>query len=96
SGCDNGTAPVAMWGSHGYASGGDGVVPIADGRAGRDVFLKRNGCGTNTVPAQPMPSDCVAYQGCKAGYPVVWCEWNGGHWWPDYAPQAVWDFFSQF
>jgi poly(3-hydroxybutyrate) depolymerase len=94
SGCEDGTAPVAMWGSHGYSDGADGVVPIANGREGRDVFLERNGCGTETVPV--APDECVSYQGCQAGYPVTWCEWDGGHWWPSFASEAVWDFFSQF
>jgi polyhydroxybutyrate depolymerase len=94
SGCENGSAPVAMWGSHGYGSGADGVVPIANGRSGRDVFLQRNGCGNQTVPV--APDECVSYQGCRDGYPVTWCEWNGGHTVPNFAGQAVWDFFSQF
>ena len=92
SGCEDGTAPVAMWGTHGYSDGADGVVPIADGRAARDEFLARNGCGTDTTPV--APDECVSYQGCSAGYPVTWCEWDGGHWWPSFASQAVWDFFS--
>lgn len=94
SGCEDGTAPVAMWGSHGYSGGGDGVVPIANGREGRDVFLERNGCSDETVMVQP--DKCVAYQGCMAGYPVTWCEWDGGHSTPPFATDAVWDFFSQF
>jgi poly(3-hydroxybutyrate) depolymerase len=94
SGCEDGTTPVAMWGSHGYSNGGDGVVPIANGREGRDVFLERNGCSDETVPVQP--DECVSYQGCKAGYPVTWCEWDGGHSTPRFATDAVWDFFSQF
>jgi poly(3-hydroxybutyrate) depolymerase len=94
SGCEDGTAPVALWGTHGYSNGADGVVPIAAGREARDEFLARNGCGTDTVPV--APDECVSYQGCKAGYPVTWCEWDGGHWWPSFASPAVWDFFSQF
>ena len=94
SGCEDGTAPVAMWGSHGYSNGGDGVVAIANGRQGRDTFLERNGCSDQTVPVEP--DECVAYQGCMAGYPVTWCEWDGGHSTPPFATDAVWDFFSQF
>jgi hypothetical protein len=94
SGCEDGTAPVAMWGSHGYSNGADGVVPIANGREGRDVFLERNGCSDETVMVEP--DECVSYQGCTAGYPVTWCEWDGGHSTPRFATDAVWDFFSQF
>jgi poly(3-hydroxybutyrate) depolymerase len=95
SGCADGTAPVAMWGAHGYAGEEpDGVVPLADGRKGRDVFLERNGCSDQTTPVEP--DECVAYQGCMTGYPVTWCEWDGGHRTPPFATDAVWDFFSQF
>jgi poly(3-hydroxybutyrate) depolymerase len=94
SGCEDGTEPVAMWGAHGYSNGADGVVPIANGREGRDVFLERNGCSEQTMDVQP--DECVAYQGCKAGYPVTWCEWDGGHSTPSFATDAVWEFFSQF
>jgi poly(3-hydroxybutyrate) depolymerase len=94
SGCEDGSAPVALWGAHGYSNGADGVVPIAHGRQGRDQFLRRNGCGAETLPVEP--DECVAYQGCRAGYPVTWCEWDGGHWTPGFAGQAIWDFFSQF
>src|SRR5690606_40225474 len=67
------------------------ALPIYNGRQGRDEFLKRNGCSTDTVPV--APDECVAYQGCREGYPVTWCEWNGGHSTPGFAGQAVWDFF---
>jgi polyhydroxybutyrate depolymerase len=94
SGCEAGTNPVAFWGAHGTAGGADGVVPIANGRSARDEFLERNGCGTTTMAVSPSP--CVTYQGCRAGYPVTWCEFNGAHttWAPE--SQAVWDFFAQF
>jgi poly(3-hydroxybutyrate) depolymerase len=94
SGCEDGTAPVAMWGAHGYSSGADGVVPIDHGRAGRDVVLERNGCSDETVMVEP--DECVSYQGCMEGYPVTWCEWDGGHRTPSFATNAVWNFFSQF
>jgi len=91
SGCENGDHPVAMWGSHGDA---DDVVPLSDGEAGRDVFLERNGCGSETVPVDPSP--CVSYQGCADGYPVTWCEFSGGHGMPDNMGPSIWAFFSQF
>ena len=92
SGCTRtNTQPVAVWMSHGN---NDDVVPLADGKAALDVFLKKNGCGSQTSAVTPSP--CVAYQGCSAGHPVHYCEFDGGHQPPSFAPAAIWDFFNQF
>jgi poly(3-hydroxybutyrate) depolymerase len=92
SGCEDGSAPVAFWGSH--ADPLDRVVSPNAGRDARDVFLERNGCSDQTTPTDPSP--CVTYQGCQVGYPVTWCEFPGDHFTPDFAPEAVWSFFAQF
>ncbi|HTN91674.1 MAG TPA: prolyl oligopeptidase family serine peptidase [Sorangium sp.] len=91
SGCEDGDSPVAMWGAHGNA---DNVVPLENGQAARDVFLERNHCDPQTTPTEPSP--CVSYEGCDAGYPVVWCEFGGGHEMPDDSGESIWSFFSQF
>lgn len=91
SGCKNGTHAIAMWGSHGLS---DDVVPIADGRAGRDAILARNHCGTQTTATTPSP--CVTYEGCDSGYPTTWCEFEGGHTSPNFAGSAIATFFKQF
>lgn len=91
SGCENGDAPVAFWGSH---APGDSVVGIDQGRQGKDEFVQRNGCSNTTTPVQP--NGCVSYEGCQEGYPVIWCEFSGDHFTPDFAPDATWEFFSQF
>lgn len=91
SGCEKGDHPVAMWGFHGDA---DNVVPLANGRSGRDVFIERNGCSQQTKPIDPSP--CVSYEGCDEGYPVVWCEFSGGHSPTNNSGEAIWKFFSQF
>jgi len=91
SGCEDGTNPVAMWGSHGDA---DTVVPLENGRSARDIFIERNHCDAATTPVEPSP--CVSYQGCDAGYPLVWCEFSGGHALPSNSGQSIWNFFSQF
>jgi polyhydroxybutyrate depolymerase len=102
-GCEDGTRPVAVMGFHGTH---DGVVDISGGQAGRDVFIERNGCTTETMPAQPswcdgladnfLPCSCVAYQGCAAGYPVTWCEYNADHMPAPSSGKTLWSFFSQF
>jgi hypothetical protein len=38
----------------------------------------------------------VDYQGCAAGYPVTWCEYNAGHMPAPSSGTTLWNFFSQF
>jgi poly(3-hydroxybutyrate) depolymerase len=82
------TRPVAAWFQHDQM---DDAVDFAQGAGARDRMIMRNHCGMNSTPA----GKCVSYQGCEAGYPVVWCETTGlGHNIAgDTAPKAVWDFF---
>jgi poly(3-hydroxybutyrate) depolymerase len=83
--------PIAVLLMHGN---NDTVVPLADGQAARDKFLERNQCGSTTQPDDPSP--CVEYEGCTDGYPVVYCEFSGGHTPWSSAPDTVWKFFDQF
>jgi polyhydroxybutyrate depolymerase len=102
-GCTNGTQSVAYMGFHGTH---DSVVDIAGGRTARDVFVKRNGCTSATTPSSPswcdglasnyQPCMCVTYQGCAAGYPVTWCEYNADHQAAPNSGPTLWSFFSQF
>jgi polyhydroxybutyrate depolymerase len=102
-GCTNGTQSVAYMGFHGTH---DSVVDIAGGRTARDVFVKRNGCTSQTTPSSPswcdglasnyQPCMCVTYQGCAAGYPVTWCEYNADHQAAPNSGPTLWSFFSQF
>ena len=103
SGCLAGTKPVAYMGFHGTH---DSVVDISGGRTARDVFVKRNGCSSDTVPSSPswcdgiassyQPCTCVDYQGCMAGYPVTWCEYNADHQAAPNSGPTLWKFFTQF
>jgi poly(3-hydroxybutyrate) depolymerase len=102
-GCESGDRPVAVMGFHGTK---DSVVEIDGGRKGRDVFVKRNKCTTQTMPAATtwcdgvgqnfQPCSCVSYQGCTEGYPVTWCEYNGDHMPAPSSASTLWSFFSQF
>ncbi len=108
SGCSGGTQPVAYIGLHGVE---DTTLPIADGRALRDTFVRNNGC-TPQNPPEPAPGSLThivtTYSGCRSGYPVMWAAFDNGHT-PDpvdgtYATSGVrtwtkavtWTFFSQF
>jgi poly(3-hydroxybutyrate) depolymerase len=103
SGCTSGATPVAMMGFHGDD---DTVVNISGGRQGRDIFLMRNGCTMTSMPATPswcdgvpqsnQPCTCVDYQGCSAGYPVTWCEFNGPHTPAPNSAATIWNFFAGF
>jgi poly(3-hydroxybutyrate) depolymerase len=91
SGCGQSTHPVAVYGVHGV---NDNLVSIDAGRSARDLFLARNHCSKTT--SGPDADGCVSYEGCDPGYPVVWCEWNGGHLYPEFARAGMWNFFAQF
>jgi polyhydroxybutyrate depolymerase len=103
SGCVSGTTRVAYMGFHGDH---DGVVNISGGRSARDTIAKRNGCATTSMPSQPswcdglasnyLPCNCVTYDGCTAGYPVTWCEYNADHQAAPSSATTIWNFFSQF
>lgn len=81
---------IAAWFLH---DADDPTVSIDGGRDARDRVLSANGCSDETVPEGDR---CVRYEGCAPGLPVVWCETNGiGHnIQADFAPEAVWEFFS--
>ncbi|PZG00820.1 cellulose-binding protein [Micromonospora endophytica] len=105
SGCSGGTQPIAYFGAHGI---GDN---IASGRALRDRFVRNNGCTAQNPPEPPggsLSHRTTTYSGCRAGYPVVWAAFDGGHiaapqdgapgdsgsrtW----LPGETWNFFTQF
>ena len=82
---------VAVWMSHGNQ---DTTVPFKAGQASRDHWVAANHCGSQTMAVGP--GTCVEYQGCDPGYPVDWCEFDGGHTIPSFASQGIWAFLSRF
>jgi poly(3-hydroxybutyrate) depolymerase len=106
SGCAGGTQPIAYLGIHGLT---DNVLNISMGRSLRDTFVRNNGC-TAQNPPEPAPGSrghvVTAYSGCRAGYPVVWAAFDGGHTpapidgggdgWRTWTANEVWTFFTQF
>ncbi|SMD22593.1 ricin-type beta-trefoil lectin domain protein [Kibdelosporangium aridum] len=76
SGCSGGTQPFAYMGIHGI---GDN---IGAGRGLRDRFVRNNGCTAQNPPEPASGSRThitTTYSGCRAGYPVVWAAFDGGH-----------------
>jgi hypothetical protein len=45
-----------------------------------------------SMPVDPAPT--VEYAGCDAGFAVRYCEYDGEHNLPAYAPKGIWDFFK--
>jgi poly(3-hydroxybutyrate) depolymerase len=82
---------VAAIMTHGSA---DTTLEISGGITARDYLIKTNHCTMTSAAVDPSP--CVAYSGCDAGYPVVWCEHTGGHTVPSFASAAIGTFFQQF
>jgi poly(3-hydroxybutyrate) depolymerase len=78
SGCSGGTQPIAYFGIHGVS---DNVLNISAGRSLRDTFVRNNGCAAQNAP-EPAPGSgrhiTTAYS-CRAGYPVQWAAFDGGH-----------------
>jgi poly(3-hydroxybutyrate) depolymerase len=108
SGCNGGTQPIAYFGIHGIS---DNVLNISAGRSLRDTFVRNNGCAAQS-PREPAVGSrthiTTVYSGCRAGYPVQWAAFDGGHM-PGpvdgcacesgittWTKGEVWRFFSQF
>lgn len=83
------TGQIAVWISHGNK---DNNVPFSYGQASRDYWTKANNCDTATMQV----GNCLEYQGCDEGFPVQFCEFDGGHMVPAFTGEAAWKFFEQF
>jgi poly(3-hydroxybutyrate) depolymerase len=78
SGCSGGTQPIGYFGIHGIS---DPVLNIGSGRALRDTFVRNNGCTPQNAP-EPAPGSArhiTTIYSCRAGYPVRWAAFDGGH-----------------
>lgn len=84
---------VAAWLTHGTD---DTSVSFASGEKSRDFWVAANHCTSTTVTG--TPAQCQNYQGCDAGYPVIWCPHtaDGGHQHPSFGRVAVREFFATF
>jgi poly(3-hydroxybutyrate) depolymerase len=75
---------------------------IAGGMYARGVLLQENGCAMTSKPYTNVPANtaglCVQYDGCKPGFPVVWCQTSGINHDPQQtrSPNLFWGFLSQF
>ena len=74
---------------------------IEEGMKARDRIKAINGCSDATMPYEwdtnpGTQSTCLQYQGCKPGFPLIWCPTHGkGH--SDQVPISTtgfWKFWS--
>ena len=89
-------SPVAYLGSLGTQE-----MPNNSQKTQTDQFAKVNGCTIDTLPtAETGKHVCTPYKGCKDGFPVTWCSYDGGHGFQDtdsgssmtWVPSTVWAF----
>ena len=71
----------------------DTIVPLQWIRPSRDYWVAINSCNKEETQ-EGVDQSCEAYSACDADFPVEYCEHSGGHWWPDFAGDAVWNFFK--
>lgn len=61
----------------------DGVIPIAEGKATRDEWVKRNGCDPTPIVEPVANGTAQSYAGCGGGVTVTWRSYPGlGHAYP--------------
>jgi poly(3-hydroxybutyrate) depolymerase len=84
---------VAAWLTHGTD---DDSVSFSSGEASRNFWLGANHCTMTTTTTDPP--QCLNYQGCDAGHPVIWCPHtgDGGHQHPSFGRAAVRAFLAGF
>jgi len=73
----------------------DVTMPLNSALAGRDYWVAINSCSSE--PSETVPGVhpfCIEYSDCDPDFTVQFCEFSGGHDWPDFGGEAVWDFFD--
>lgn len=101
------TKPIAYYASQ--ASGDASGAPIpTSGRIKQAQFAAVNGCtaeaNSTTFPTAGKAHTCKVYKNCKAGFPTVYCVFNGPHGWEpvdpgqstSWNPTEAWKFIAQF
>lgn len=86
------SGPVAALGIHGNP---DDDVGYDLGLAAIGRIIETNGCDTSSTAGYAPTEFCTSYA-CDSGYPVIWCEHQSGHDWPDFAASSIKDFFDGF
>ncbi len=94
------TGPVATMIWH---NPDDNLAPFKTGEQARDQYVRQNQCNQKTLPVAPATGNCVEYQGCHEGAPLIWCphtidtDERGAyypHTWPKETGGDIWNFFT--
>lgn len=80
----------------------DNLAPFSGGERARDLKLAQNGCTGSPSPTEPASFNCVRYDQCTSGRPVIWCPHpftteNGKrytHLWPRGTGEEIVKFFE--
>jgi poly(3-hydroxybutyrate) depolymerase len=100
--CHPGSYPVAYYASHGTH---DSVLTYDSGVSLAQNWSTANGCTwQNPTSVTTGAHVCTKMVGCRAGYPVEFCSFNGDHTpFPDtgsqsssWGPPEAWTFLNQF
>lgn len=84
--------PVSAWIAH---AEDDETVLFSNGEGTLGYWLDSDDCDADEYEAV-SPDPCVAYGGCASGLAVRWCVYDGGHDWPSFAAEGIWEFFESF
>ena len=71
----------------------DTVMPLGMIKPTRDYWIAINSCKKEET-SEGADSTCDAYGGCDTDFPVQYCEHSGGHEWPNFVGDAIWNFFK--
>ena len=71
----------------------DTIMPVGSTVPTREYWIAINSCNKEETEEGLYPL-CEAYKGCDSDYYVHYCEHTQGHDWPDFASDAIWNFFK--
>jgi polyhydroxybutyrate depolymerase len=81
----------------------DRLAPFSGAETTRDWFVEQNQCSQETIEVSPRDGNCIEYQGCTFGNPVVFCPHEQDydsfdnyypHNWPRGTGGEMWEFFQ--
>ena len=73
--------------------GNDTVTPLGLILPTREYWIAINSCKKGET-SEGVDTSCDAYGSCDTNFTVQYCEHSGGHEWPAFASEGIWDFFS--